>query len=89
MAASFKDAMTTMRRIAGAIELLLPLAQAQNSLPSPSTGEIVSHMEVMNQRRALTQPNDVCERTYALDYRGFPDSKRAEMNVRSVQDDSR
>lgn len=30
----------------------------------------------------------MCERTYTLDYRGFPDSKHAEMNVRSVQDDS-
>lgn len=76
-------------RIAAPILLLLPLAQAQNSLPSPSTEEIVSRMEVMNQQRDLTQPKYACERTYTLDYRGFPDSKHAEMNVRSVQNDSR
>jgi hypothetical protein len=72
-------------RLAGTISLLLALAHAQ-SPPPPSPDEIVGRMEAMNEQRALTQPRFECERNYALDYRGFPESKHAEMEVRSVQD---
>lgn len=43
-------------------------------------------MEAMNEQRALTQPRFECERNYTLDYYGFPESKHAEMEVRSLQD---
>ena len=72
-------------RLAGTISLLLTLAHAQ-SLPPPSPDEIVGRMEAMNAQRALTQPRFECERNYTLDYHGFPESKHAEMDVRSLQD---
>jgi len=72
-------------RIAGSISLLMTLAQAQ-SPPRLSSDEIVGRMETMNEQRALTQPPFKCERNYTLDYHGFPESKHAEMEVRSLQD---
>jgi hypothetical protein len=72
-------------RLAGTISLLLTLAHAQ-SLPPPSPDEIVGRMEARNEQRALTQPRFECERNYTLDYHGFPESKHAEMDVRSLQD---
>jgi hypothetical protein len=72
-------------RVAGTISLLLSLAHAQ-SPPPLSPDEIVGRIEAMNERRALTQPQFECERDYTLDYHGFPESKHAEMEVRSLQD---
>jgi hypothetical protein len=76
-------------RLAGVAGLFLMIAHAQNTAPLPTAEEIVARMETMSQQRDLSNPEFVCERSYSLDYHGFPEAKHAEMSVRSVQDGAR
>lgn len=85
----FSRLATALMALLAPAVMLLMVAQAQTSVPAPSgnpsADEIVARMEAMNEERVLAQPAFACERTYILNYHGFPESKHAEMNVRSLQ----
>ena len=60
-------------------------ACAQTSLPKFTANEIADRVESLHGQSASQQLSMVCERTYTLDYHGFPESKHAEIKVRAEQ----
>lgn len=72
-----------------AVGFLASVANAQTPLPALSADDVAARMEATSTQASLSQPTFVCERTYALDYSGFPGSKHAEMRVRSEQSGTR
>src|SRR5215470_432992 len=65
--------------------LLVTVTQGQVAGGAPSANEIVAKLEGMNALRAHSQIRIACERTYVIDYQGFPGAKHAEMHVHAEQ----
>ena len=76
-------------RVAMTMGIFLAIPSVHSPTPQPTADEIVSQMETMSQERAATPEKISCDRTYTLDYRGFPESKHAEVKVHLLQDGSR